>query len=628
MGAAVDHTPQLEKYELIEEVGHGGMASVYRARDRRLDREVAVKLIHRHLRENREVAARFVAEARAVARLKHPNIVEVYDVSGDEEVERYLVVELVRGPSLRELLVQHGHLPPELAACIGVEVCSGLEQAHLAGIIHRDVKPENVLLAPAPRSGREVSRPRATETPEGAVKLTDFGIAKLLDSQGVTSTGQVLGSPAHMSPEQIEGGEVTVRSDVFGVGVLLYECLVGKLPFDGNNPAQVLRRVLDGHVAAAERCRPTVGLCLARIAHKALAHVSEERYSSVVELRDALLRELADMGMDAPSHEVGAFLADSSGYLAAFEERIVARLVEAARRARGEGDVARAAALFNRALAYRPDDAELLAEVTRLVRGARLRRLVGGAVGVVLVVGAIGAGGYWGYRALWPQASHSPSSGEGSAAGVTNTEGGVVVEAVAESLESLGADANPPGGSGAAPSAQGRPQRPEAPRVVRPAASAAPVAAPLSTRQVRFHISGAAGGKLRIDGQPQEWFGVIHELTIGAHRVEFMPPNPDCCVSPPPTTINVAPGPDAQQVHGHISFRDATLRFSGPAGAILRCGELFAGELLAGAERAVPLSRPSLTVRCTQVPPSGSTVQPKSIDVTLRPGGTITVTGP
>src|SRR5207344_2910587 len=140
--------------------------------------------------------------------------------------------------------------------------------AHGLGVIHRDVKPENVLLRDAP------NRRTSSEQLEKQVKLTDFGIAKLLDAQGVTSTGQVLGSPAHMAPEQIEGGDVTARADVFGLGVLLYESLVGRLPFDGKNPAQVLRRVLDGAFTPADKARPTVGMQFGAIVGKALAHES------------------------------------------------------------------------------------------------------------------------------------------------------------------------------------------------------------------------------------------------------------------------------------------------------------------------------------------------------------------
>jgi len=257
------------------------MATVYRARDRRLAREVAVKIIHRHLRENQEVARRFVSEARAVAKLRHPNIVEVYDVSDAGDDERYLVVELVRGTTLRKLIASHEYLPPEIAAIIGVEIAAAVDHAHGLGVIHRDIKPENVLVAtPVPGGADE----RASDSDVPLIKITDFGIAKLLDAQGVTSTGQVLGSPAHMAPEQIEGGDVSARADVFGLGVLLYEALVGRLPFDGKNPAQVLRRVLEGTFTPPDKARPTVGARLSAIVSKALAHDVADRYASAAEL--------------------------------------------------------------------------------------------------------------------------------------------------------------------------------------------------------------------------------------------------------------------------------------------------------------------------------------------------------
>ncbi|HEY8946857.1 MAG TPA: serine/threonine-protein kinase, partial [Polyangiaceae bacterium] len=249
------------------------MATVYRALDKRLGREVAVKIIHRHLRENREVGQRFESEARAVAKLKHPNIVEVYDVSDADEEERYLVVELVRGTTLRKLIQVEGHLPPEIAASVGIEIAEALEHAHQLGVVHRDVKPENVLVA------RAAALIPGTHPEPIDIKITDFGIAKLLDAQGVTSTGQVLGSPAHMAPEQIEGGDVTARADVFGLGVLLYEAMVGRLPFDGKNPAQVLRRVLDGIFTPAERARPTVGARYSAILSRALAHEPKDRFA-------------------------------------------------------------------------------------------------------------------------------------------------------------------------------------------------------------------------------------------------------------------------------------------------------------------------------------------------------------
>ncbi len=138
--------PQLDKYELLEEIGHGGMATVYRARDLRLDREVAVKVIHKHLRENPEVRRRFVSEARAVAKLRHRSIVNVYDLSDEMDLERYLVVELIRGLTLRQILQEHEVLPAEVGAAILAILCEAVQHAHDSGVIHRDIKPENVLI--------------------------------------------------------------------------------------------------------------------------------------------------------------------------------------------------------------------------------------------------------------------------------------------------------------------------------------------------------------------------------------------------------------------------------------------------------------------------------------------------
>jgi serine/threonine-protein kinase len=293
---------ELTKYELLDEIGHGGMATVFRARDPRLNREVAVKVIHRHLRESPEVAARFRSEALAVAKIKHPNIVEVYDVSGEDELDKYLVVELIRGMTLRQLLLEQGPLPPEIAACIGVEVARALAAAHREGIVHRDIKPENVLLRTA------VEHDKSSGGESARVKLTDFGIAKLLDAQGVTHTGQVLGSPAHMAPEQIEGGDVDARADVFGAGVLLYEMLTGVLPFEGKNPAQVLRKVLEGVFLPAERQLPRVGSAYGKIANRALSHSPADRFATATEMADALETALSDVGAHDVRTEIERYL--------------------------------------------------------------------------------------------------------------------------------------------------------------------------------------------------------------------------------------------------------------------------------------------------------------------------------
>jgi serine/threonine protein kinase len=405
--------PTLVKYDVLEELGHGGMATVYRAHDKRLGRDVALKVIHPHLRDSLEVAHRFFVEAKAVAKLRHPNIVEVYDVSGEDEQEQYLVVELLRGLTLRKLLQTHGAIPPEVAAAIGIELLGALAHAHTEGVVHRDIKPENVIIEhraviSMPANSREGARvppsgapptslpapaSRQSERPGDRVlvKLTDFGIAKLLDAQGMTSTGQVLGSPAHMAPEQIEGGEVDGRADVFGLGVLLYECMVGHLPFEGNNPAQVLRRVLDGQYPNAEGERATVGKAWSLILDRALARSPEDRYDDAVAFRDALSQELGRLGISSPRSELESWSDDPDGFARTHDNHMIKVLCDRALEARRRNDAMAAAGDYNRALAYAPHDPALLRIVTRMHRAEARQRALRRVAPLVFGTLAMGA---------------------------------------------------------------------------------------------------------------------------------------------------------------------------------------------------------------------------------------------
>jgi len=598
----------LAKYEILGEIGHGGMATVYRARDRRLAREVALKVIHRHLRQNEEVGRRFAGEALAVAKVKHPNIVEVYDVSGEDEEERYLVTELIEGLTLRQLLTLHAPLPAEMAACIAVEITRALGQAHRHGVVHRDVKPENVLLSMWAEGSDE--RQRSGDLNAARVKLTDFGIAKLLDAQGVTSTGQVLGSPAHMAPEQIEGGDVDARSDVFGVGVLFYEMLTGVLPFEGKNPAQVLRRVLEGSFVPAERVRPEVGSRYGQIAGTALAHAAIDRYPTATALGEALETELKLVGIDDVRAEIVKFLDDPQRYIEEHVRLIPERLSELACNARRSGEVMVSAGHFNRALAYRPDDTVLLAEVAGLARRARarrsLRKVAFGLGSLLVLAAAAGLGG-----AVWSRVRQAARD----RAGVMRPTAQITAARPA-----MGVTPQATVPAATTPRASAPPKEPARTWVNRPAAKPSD----RGSRLVRTPVVGPQNAKVRIDGVLQSWFAV-HELSVGPHTFEFVPPNEECCEVPQAQTVEIVAGEGPQMVRGSIAFRPASLRLEAARGARASCG--IAGVIEAGNSRSIPMSQSERHLTCTIFPGPGDNREPKRIDVDLRPGRTFTLTG-
>ena len=574
--------PEIDKYELIEEVGHGGMATVYRARDLRLQREVAVKVIHKHLRENPEVRRRFVAEARAVAKLRHPGIVEVFDVSDEAEDERFLVVELIRGKSLREVLQDHDVLPAEIGAIMVALLCGAVEHAHQSGVIHRDIKPENVLIelpeTSAPDTDPESGDASSGKTTSGSlgrsrrpvvsVKLTDFGIAKVLDAQGVTSTGQILGSPAHMAPEQIEGGQVGPHTDVFALGVLLYECIVGHLPFEGKNPAQVLRRVLDGSFEPADQERPSVGGRFARIVAAALEKNLEARIASAAELGSLIDRELEELGIEDPRQELDDYFEDPDGWTERTRARLVPRLLDRGERERRAGRVHAAAADFNRALALEPDNLAILKRVSSLSsqaawrqRGARMAAIAAGSA--VLFAAAYGIG-----RWIKPTAE---LRGGLSATAVPLPSGLRAPPPTATASASASAMASASSSPSSDPSVV--PANGTAPLATANGEADAGVAA--GTRKVRFAVS-PGGAELVVDGVPRpSWFVNTYDLAVGPHTYSARMEG-DCCEEVGGSFAVVSapedqPG-EVQTVPIHVPLKAAMFVLEGgPPGSAVSC---------------------------------------------------------
>ncbi len=270
---------QIGAYTVIEELARGGMGVVYRARHARLGREVAVKVLRAGADASDVQRRRFETEARTLARLRHPNIVSVHDV-GEERGAPYLVLDLVEGESLEARLLRDGALPPAEAARIAAALARALQYAHEQQVLHRDVKPANVLLAR-----------------DGTPLLTDFGLAKDLDASrfGTSVTGRFMGTPGFMPPEQAKGelDHVGPRSDVFGLGATLYAMLTGAAPFDGTNMAEVLMATIERDVKAPSTLRPGLDRELDLLCLRCLEKDPALRYPSAAALQADLERWLA-----------------------------------------------------------------------------------------------------------------------------------------------------------------------------------------------------------------------------------------------------------------------------------------------------------------------------------------------
>jgi len=267
-----------DRYELKDPVGKGGMATVYRAHDTQLERTVALKILHEHFSEDDDYVERFRHEARAAAQLSHPGIVTVID-RGEEDGRQFIVFEFVEGETLKDLVERGGPLPIRGALETGLEVGRALAFAHQQGLIHRDIKPQNVLM-----------------NADGRAKVTDFGIARSLDAVGHTETGTVLGTSHYIAPEQARGERVDAQTDVYSFGVVLYELLAGEVPYAGDNFLTVAMRHVNEDVPSVLERRPDCPLRLAALVERCMAKDSGDRPASmatVVTELEATLAELA-----------------------------------------------------------------------------------------------------------------------------------------------------------------------------------------------------------------------------------------------------------------------------------------------------------------------------------------------
>src|SRR5438034_9301239 len=270
------------RYRLDAQIGSGGMSTVYRAFDSTLERRVAIKLMHRDIAADSDQLERFRREARAVAQLSHPHIVGVID-AGEDDQTPYIVFEYVEGETLKDRIRRLGRLPVPEAVAYAIEIARALGAAHERQIVHRDVKPQNVLI-----------------DEEGTAKVTDFGIARTMTEEGLTADGRVLGTTDYVSPEQALGYEVGTRSDIYSLGIVLFEMLTGDVPFSGENQVAVAMKHVRDELPDVQLRRPEVSSALAAVLDHATAKDLEHRYSDdrelIADLEDVLSIETARTG--------------------------------------------------------------------------------------------------------------------------------------------------------------------------------------------------------------------------------------------------------------------------------------------------------------------------------------------
>lgn len=254
------------RYKVLEKIGIGGMASVYRAQDILLDRIVAIKILHADFASDHEFVVRFKHEAQTAAKLSHPNIVNIYDVGYDDGLH-YIVMEYVQGITLKEYIEKAGHLSVDMSVRIAIEIAEALEQAHLNGLVHCDIKPHNILV-----------------TQNGRIKVADFGIAKAVNAESFTKDTSVLGSVHYFSPEQASGQKVDARTDLYSLGIVLYEMLTGVLPFQGETPVSVALKHVQDDFPPPSKYNPAISTLLEGCVVKALSKNPDDRFQTATEM--------------------------------------------------------------------------------------------------------------------------------------------------------------------------------------------------------------------------------------------------------------------------------------------------------------------------------------------------------
>ena len=280
----------IKGYEIKQLIATGGMAAIYRAVNTATGNTVAIKILHGHLAQDRDFITRFEREAKAAADLKHENIIDIIGY-GETEGVYYIAMEFVEGKSLKELINAVKFMPHDIALAIAYEICQGIEHAHQKGVVHRDIKPANILI-----------------DTNGALKITDFGLAQAQDLTSITVTGAIVGTPAYMSPEQAAGKRIDTRSDLFSLGVVIYEMITGTKPFQGESYSSVIHAILTIPAAKPSEINPTVSNEISSILEKMLQKDADKRYQNVNQVSEHIHTYFRQRNTEVPSKQIATFI--------------------------------------------------------------------------------------------------------------------------------------------------------------------------------------------------------------------------------------------------------------------------------------------------------------------------------
>jgi len=562
------------------------MASVFRGTDKVLDRDVAVKILHPHLQILKESKTRFEREAKAIAKLHHSNILQIYDYSGLESSPSFIVMELIQGPTLRRFLEEHNSIPVEIGALIVSEVCKAVEHAHQQGIIHRDIKPENIMI-----------------TLGGAIKLTDFGIAQLAGLSEMTVTGQILGSPAYMSPEHIEGKTLDSRADIFSIGTLLYQLLTGRLPFHGSNPHVVMKRISEGSYMNPLQVNPAVGEKLAEVINRSLKSDREQRYQKVEDMRVAIEAVLDEIGNFPPEETLAAYFDDPAVFSEQHRRRMVARLMEMGTRAQQKKQHRESLDAYNRLLAIEPGNEEALSRVAGINNRKRIRRYLERltiAATVVILAGAL-------LFTFYKTASSVTIPEPRNKSSVTKPIPSSAVKAKYT------------------PSSKKKNKKKKT-----KSRSKAKKSTPKQIRMITFHPQPPSVD-IYVDGRMAGTYGPSFNkmaLSVGEHSIKFAPRDPECCFEAS-WKVKVPPGNKPYRIGRSLKWKPAKLLVNSntPANVVVadhgqtRTGMSMSIPIKRGPEKRVSIeviARGHMSVKKDLTLRAGKTT---SIDVNLRPIG-------